>query len=202
MRFLDPWHTRVPRSPFLPRFSSQRPQVSPLWGNRDFRSDRTEKKASGCPLPAFLAVRHTPPPRNFTSSGRDSGGRSIVTRRRARFFHRPCCSGRPSSDQNALPNPHRPQLPPGILRELGASPKPPFLATTEGEQIFAKYSPFPGHQLCSSFRTSKRGASLLTTWRTIFSSMPCFEAIALRDTPATRSLTIFRSLTSVCLRLA
>ena len=94
----------------------------------------------------FLGVRHTPAPPKF-----GPGGLNLVAgvdrHSTARAFSTgPANSGGLNSVRKALQNPNRPQLPPGIMRKLGGFPQTPFLATTGGEQIFAKYSPFPGHQ--------------------------------------------------------
>ena len=98
----------------------------------------------------FLGVRHTPAPPKFGPGGlnlvagvdRHSTARAI--------FHRPCCLGRPVLLKKALLNRVPARTAAGITRELGGFPQTPFFATTEGEQIFANYSPKKGHQLFSS----------------------------------------------------
>jgi len=69
------------------------------------------------------------------------------------FSTGPAVSGGLSSVRKALLHRVPARTAAGIMRELGGFPQTPFLATTKGEQIFAKFSPFPGHQLCSSWYT-------------------------------------------------
>ena len=51
------------RKPSQPRFSTQRPQASPLWSMRNFGPDPRKKQACFCPVPHLLEVRRPVAPR-------------------------------------------------------------------------------------------------------------------------------------------